>query len=167
VAVNCLLQQKVEQFLFHEARLLDDRLFDQWLDLFTEDCRYWMPVRQTTMRSANELRGDDELPLFDDDKKFLTARVYRLTRTPLAHAEKPPSRTRHFVSNVSVVERENGVLDIISNILVYQSRLERTESTFVGCRQDTLRPVDDSWRIAVRKIILDQTLIPRTLSIFF
>ena len=167
MVVDVALYHDIQQFLFNEARLLDERLFDDWLDLFTEDCRYWMPVRQTTMRAADEVRGDDELPLFDDDKKFLTARVHRLTRTPLAHAEKPPSRTRHFVANVTVAERADAEIDVAANILVYQSRLERTESTFVGSRQDRLRRTPQGWRIARRKIVLDQTLVPRTLSIFF
>ena len=53
------------------------------------------------------------------------------------------------------------------NLLVYQSRLERTEVLYVGRREDRLRPDGDSWRIALRKVILDQTLIPRTMSTFF
>jgi 3-phenylpropionate/cinnamic acid dioxygenase small subunit len=167
VPIDYALYHEVQQFLFHEARLLDERRFDEWLTLFTEDCRYWMPVRQTTMRAADELRGDDELPLFDDDKQFLTARVYRLTRTPLAHAERPPSRTRHFVTNVTIEELDNSELDVSANVLVYQSRLERTESTFVGFRRDRLRRSGETWRILDRKIVLDQTLVPRTVSIFF
>jgi dibenzofuran dioxygenase beta subunit len=161
------LQQEIEQFLFHEARLLDDSQFDEWLALFTDDCRYWMPVRESTMELADAVRGTDELPIFDDDKSFLTARVSRLTKTPMAHAEQPRSRTRHCISNISILDGSADDVTIVSNFLVYQSRLERTESLFAGHRVDRLRKDGSSWRIAQRKIVLDQTMVPRTLSIFF
>ena len=43
-----LLQHEVEQFLYHEARLLDERKFDDWLALLTDDIHYWMPIRRST-----------------------------------------------------------------------------------------------------------------------
>lgn len=87
--------------------------------------------------------------------------------TGLAHAEQPPSRTRHFVSNVQIVAAGDEEVEVSSNILVFQSRLERTESFFVGKREDRLRRVDGRWQIARRKIVLDHALIPRSMSIFF
>jgi len=162
-----LLQQEIEQFLFYEARLLDDGLFDEWLALFSEDCRYWMPVRESAMEVADAVRKSDELAIFDDDKAFLTARVSRITKTPMAHAEQPRSRTRHCLSNIVIREQEGMKVVVASNFLVYQSRLERTESLFAGQRIDGLRRAGASWQIGQRKIILDQTMLPRTLSIFF
>jgi dibenzofuran dioxygenase subunit beta len=164
---SLMLQHEIEQFLFHEVRLLDDGKFDEWLELFTDDCRYWMPVRETTMDQADAVRGSRDLPIFDDDKAFLTARVSRLTKTPMAHAEQPRSRTRHCLTNISVTTHKNHDVTVSANFIVYQSRLERTESTFVGHRTDLLKAIDNQWRIFQRKIILDQTMIPRTLSIFF
>ena len=162
-----LLYHEIKQFLYAEARLLDEGLFDEWLGLFTDDCHYWMPVRETTMAVEDSVRGKDEIPIFDDDKSFLTARVSRLTKTPLAHAEQPRSRTRHFLTNVTITAQQEAEVEVASNIIVYQSRLERTESYFVGKRDDRLRRAGATWQIARRKIVLDQTLIPRTLSIFF
>lgn len=104
--------------------------------------------------------------MFEDDKAFLTARVQRM-RSKLAHAERPPSRTRYFISNVEVEEQDGTHLQTTCNLLVYQSRLEKTESTYVGERKDRMRRVNGAWRIAERKIVLDQTLIPRAISIFF
>lgn len=161
-----LLQDDVERFLYQEARFLDEGRFEEWLALFTDDAKYWAPTRESRARREDEVRREGELPLFEDDKRFMTARVQRLA-TGLAHAEQPASRTRHFVSNVEVEPREGPEVDVRSNILVYQSRLERTESVFVGSRQDRLRKVDGGWRIVRRKVVLDQTLLPRALSIFF
>ena len=160
------LQREIEQFLYAEARLLDDGAYREWLDLFTDDTIYWMPVRETRAARSDGLRKAGDLALFEDDKIFLGQRIERI-ESGLAHAEEPPSRTRHFISNVEVSARDDGGLDVRSNILVYQLRLERTESTYVGRREDMLRPVDDCWKIARRMIALDQTLLPRSISIFF
>lgn len=164
--ISLELQREVEQFLYREARLLDDGRFYEWLDLFSEDAIYWMPTRQTTASRENGVRKEGELPLFEDDKGFLTARVQRLD-TGLAHAEQPPTRTRHFIANVEIIKEEGDELEVHANLLVFQSRLERTECFYVGKREDRLRRVGGELRIARRKIVLDQTLLPRTLSIFF
>jgi len=160
------LKHEVEEFLYKESRLLDDGKFYEWLDLFTDDARYWMPTRETRERGEDGVGKEGDLALFEDDKNFLTMRVKRLD-TGLAHAEQPASRTRHFVSNVEIVSEAGDEIEVHSNMLVFQSRLERTESFFVGKREDRLRKVDGSWRVAARKIILDQTLLPRSVSIFF
>ncbi len=160
------LQHQVEQFLFREARLLDEGQFYDWLDLFTDDAEYWMPTRDTVERDGVSVHGVDETALFRDDKDFLVMRVRRFD-TGLAHAEQPPSRTRHLVSNVEIVREHEEELEVHANIIVFQSRLESTECFFVGKREDRLRRHADSWRIASRKIVLDQTLMPRALSIFF
>ena len=163
--VGLELQHSVEQFLYHEVRLLGERRYEEWLDLFTDDARYWMPARETIGGQPDAVSGEGEMAFFDDDNAFLAARIERLRMT-LAHAEQPPSRLRYFVSNVEIEELGEESFDVRCNLLVYQSRLERTEVTYVGRREDRLCRIDERWRIANRKIILDQTLVPRTLSIF-
>ena len=160
------LQHSVEQFLYREVRLLSELRYEEWLDLFTDDARYWMPVRETVDGQPDAVAGDGEMALFDDDKAFLASRIERL-RSPLAHAERPPSRLRYFVSNVEIDDLGEDRFDVRCNILVYQSRLERTEASYVGRREDRLRRHDHSWWIVNRKIILDQTLVPRSISLFF
>ena len=164
--VDVALQHSIEQFLYREVRLLSERRFEEWLALFTDDARYWMPARETVDGQPDAVAADGEMSFFDDDKTFLAARIERL-RSSLAHAEQPPSRMRYFVSNVEVGERDDGELDVRCNLMVYQSRLERTEVSYMGRREDRLRPVNGSWCIATRKVILDQTLVPRTMSTFF
>jgi 3-phenylpropionate/cinnamic acid dioxygenase small subunit len=163
--VGVELQHRVEQFLYREVRLLSERRYEEWLDLFSDDARYWMPARETINGQPDALYGEGEMAYFDDDKEFLAARIERL-RSSLAHAEQPPSRLRYFVSNVEVEKLGGGDINVRCNLLVYQSRLERTEVSYVGRREDRFSEAGQSWRIASRKIILDQTLIPRTLSIF-
>jgi biphenyl 2,3-dioxygenase beta subunit len=164
---NSATQYAVEQFYYLEARLLSERRFEEWLDLLTDDIDYWMPTRETVDGRSDAVAARDELAIFDDDKTFLTRRVERL-RSSLAHAEQPPSRLRYYVTNVEVEKaKKRSEYDVRCNLLVYQSRLERTETLYAGRREDRFRKHKDGWRIAARKVVLDQTMIPRTISIFF
>ena len=114
-------------------------------------------------------RGEEFIPHIDDDKDFMRARVQRL-RHHLAHAEQPPSRLRYFISNIEVDETNksgDAEFDVRCNLMVYQSRLERTEKIFVGRREDRLRTENGSYLIASRTVVLDQSLLPRSITIFF
>jgi 3-phenylpropionate/cinnamic acid dioxygenase small subunit len=173
--------REVERFLYREARLLDERQFPEWIELFTDDVHYWMSGRTSRYPAASkaiglldhahsneELVQEGELAILDETKETLRARVARLD-TGMAWAEDPPSRTRHLVTNIEV-EAGNiaSELKVYSNYLVYRSRGETEQDFYVGRREDVLRNVDGAWKIARRKIILDQNvLLAKNVSIFF
>lgn len=162
------LVEEIEQFLYREARLLDERRYTEWLDLFTDDVRYWMPLVSTRDRGSREIANERELAYFDDNKQTLTLRVRRLY-TGLAFAEEPPSRTRRIIANVEVrVGSSPNELIVNSNFIVYRTRLESDTELFVGRREDTLQRLGDGWQIAKRTMILDQNVLAaKNLSIFF
>jgi 3-phenylpropionate/cinnamic acid dioxygenase small subunit len=182
VTVRPELLREIEQFLYREARLLDERRFQAWLELFTDDVRYWMPARSTRYPRRSkaiavlapdrhddaELAKESDLAIFDETKETLTRRIARLD-TGMAWAEDPPSRTRHIISNIEVEPGETEAeLKVYSNFIVFRSRAETDQDTYVGGRQDTLRNVDGSWKIARRTMILDQNvLLAKNVSIFF
>jgi 3-phenylpropionate/trans-cinnamate dioxygenase subunit beta len=111
---------------------------------------------------------DDELALLDEDKTTLAARVARLD-TGMAWAEDPPSRTRHLITNVEVELGETEAeITVYSNFLVYRSRAETEEDFYVGARRDVLRRVEGGWKVACRRMVLDQAVLTaKNLSIFF
>jgi 3-phenylpropionate/cinnamic acid dioxygenase small subunit len=174
--------REVEQFLYREARLLDERRFHEWLELFTEDVRYWMAGRRNrypesskaiAMLDPNRYAVEDstedvELAILDENKHTLSARVARLD-TGMAWAEDPPSRTRHLLANIEVETGSAGSeLKVRANFIVYRSRSETEQDFYVGARRDVLRLVDGAWKIANRKLILDQNvLMAKNVSIFF
>ncbi|HEY3240142.1 MAG TPA: 3-phenylpropionate/cinnamic acid dioxygenase subunit beta [Acidimicrobiia bacterium] len=170
--VDVELQHEIEQFLYHEAHLLDEREFQDWLELFTDDIHYWMPTRYNRLRREmdTEFSAPDECAFFDEDKDSLSRRITRL-ETGMAWAEDPPSRTRHLFTNIRVVPTEAAdEFEVHANYLLYRTRLEHDVEFFVGARSDVLRRVDDGvgWQIARRKVILDQaTLNAKNLSMFF
>ena len=169
-AVTVELQCEIEQFLYLEAALIDDGEFHDWLALFADDIHYWMPTRynRTRRERDREFSKPDELAFFDEDLASLKVRVKRLD-TGMAWAEDPPSRTRHLVTNVRIQPRAiEGEYDVSSNFLLYRTRLETDLNIFAGRREDVLRRTADGWRIARRKILLDQNVVlAKNLSVFF
>lgn len=163
------LLRDIEQFLYAEARLLDERRYEDWLALFTDDCRYWVPTVATRMRDdGGEVADATALAHFDDSKRTLTLRIKRLL-TNFAYAEDPPSRTVRIVSNVQVdVPSGGGDVTVHSNLVLYCTRLETTTDLFAGRRTDVLRRTDACWNIARRTVVLAASVIPaNNLSIFF
>lgn len=174
--------REVEQFLYREARLLDDRRFHDWLTLFTDDVHYFMvgrtnryPKRSKAIAILDPERyveddtgRDDELAILDEDKATLEARVARLD-TGMAWAEDPPSRTRHMISNIEVEAGDSDdELKVYSNFIVYRSHGESEEDFYVGARQDLLRRAGEQWKIARRRLVLDQNVLSaKNVSVFF
>jgi 3-phenylpropionate/cinnamic acid dioxygenase small subunit len=167
--MNFELRCEVEDFLLREADLLDDRRFDEWLDLLTDDIRYWMPVRHNPQGNGpveSELAAPEENYYFDDTKATLAIRVKRLGLEN-AWAEQPPSRTRHLITNIRIKDVHGLDLVVHSNFLTYRTRLEQDKDMFVGKREDKIRRVDGTLRLARRTIILDEaTLGAKNISIF-
>jgi 3-phenylpropionate/cinnamic acid dioxygenase small subunit len=170
-----LLQREVEEFLYGEAELLDARRFDEWLDLFTEDARYWMPMRRNVPhedRDRELTREGVDVNWFDEGKDTLGRRVAQL-QTGIHWAEEPPSRISHMVSNVQVVRSAPSGSATPSEVavrcrfLVYRNRVETETDLLVGKREDLLRRVEGSWKIARRMVVLDQSvLLAKNLTFF-
>lgn len=167
--VEMVRQFEVEKFYYDEAALLDAHRYHEWLDLFAEDAFYFMPLRRTRMQREldKEFTQPGEMAFFDDNKAQLTGRVNKLA-TGKSWSEDPPSRTRHMVMNVRVVEDTGAELTVESNFHLYRTRLKSEEDSWIGSRRDTLRRDGESFLIAKRTIMLEQTvLLSRNLSNFF
>lgn len=165
-----LLVREIEEFLYAEAELLDERRFQDWLDLFTDDARYWMPMRRNVKYGEGErenTREGKEISWFDEGKETLAQRVRQL-ETGVHWAEEPLSRVCHSVSAVQILEATDSQVRVKSRFMVYRNRLQDETDFFVGKREDVLRRLDGEWKIERRTIILDQNvLMAKNLTIFF
>lgn len=159
------LRQEFEELLYYEAWLLDHDRLEEWLELFADNVRYWAPVRTNQVRGKEDLQRPQLLAHFDDDKTGLAMRVQRI-RTGAAHADEPPSRVRHFVSNVRVLVAEEDRTHVTSNFIMFKSRRGREETLFVGCREDHWRRANGKWRIEERLIILDHDVLENVTVLF-
>jgi 3-phenylpropionate/cinnamic acid dioxygenase small subunit len=170
-----LLKREIEDFLYREADLLDERHYDEWLALLAEDLRYWMPMRRNVKvddREREFTREGRDISWFDEGKETLTRRV-RQIQTGIHWAEEPVSRISHLLSNIQLVEVNPSVSDaaevsVRCRFLVYRNRVETETDILVGKREDLLRRAGAEWRIARRKILLDQNvLLSKNLTFFF
>ena len=153
------LQWSVEQFVYHEAALLDAWELDDWVRLLADDLRYVVPA-------TDDLTGDPEssLVLLDDDIVRARARVERL-KSRRAHREFPWSRTRRLISNVRVTATGGDEVEAQANFVVY--RIRKSVVAYVGCYKWRLRAHEGSFLIVHRRVELDlESLRPHgTLSI--
>lgn len=159
------VRHEFEDLLYHEAWLLDHDKLEDWLALCAEQIRYWAPIRSNVARGTEDWSNPRGLAHFDDDKPSLTLRIQRL-RTGAAHADEPPARVRHVVSNVRVLSGDDQCAHVTSNVIVFKSRPGRNESLFVGCREDRWRRIDGAWKLEERLIILDHDVVENMTVLF-
>jgi 3-phenylpropionate/cinnamic acid dioxygenase small subunit len=172
---SLLLVREIEDFLYNEADLLDERRYEEWLDLLTDDVRYWMPMARNFQYGEAErewTRERRDLAWLDEGKTTLTQRVQQIM-TGIHWAEEPASRVTHMVTNVKLVDVVPSVeapaeVTVKSRFLVYRNRLQDEIDILVGKRKDVLRKVDGGWKVARREILLDQNILTaKNLTVFF
>ncbi|MDX1735375.1 MAG: aromatic-ring-hydroxylating dioxygenase subunit beta [Halioglobus sp.] len=174
-------QRALERFYFFEARLLDNRRYQQWLALVTEDVRYIMPSR-VNVQVDNRERGSEQMisverelegpegmdnPLRDESYVHLMLRVERAFKIN-SWSENPPARTRRIVGNIELMRAEGDELDVLSNFHMYYARPGSGNFIYSGQRRDLLLADEDSFRIRRREVVLDYATIDKpTLGLFF
>ena len=175
------LLRRVEQFYYAEARLLDERLYVQWLTLLSPDIQYIMPSRFIPLARSNtkdpeqihalgnELSGygPDALPIREEGYGHLAQRAARALK-PNAWAENPPPRTRRFVTNIEVEALAGARVRVFGNFQLFHSQHGRPDHIFAGQRRDVLERADGSFRIAEREVILDGDIVRgASVALFF
>jgi p-cumate 2,3-dioxygenase beta subunit len=151
MAAEKVSRYDVEEFLYHEAELLDEWRLPEWAELYTDDARYDV----TSLDSENPLeeRPDKSLFVLADDKERLTSRAKRLMKKT-AHAEYPHSKTRHLISNVRVRPLENGELNVRANFVVYRTKEDRT-TQYMGEAHYVLVSQNGQFKIKRKRCVLD------------
>jgi p-cumate 2,3-dioxygenase beta subunit len=142
-------RSEVEDFLFHEADLLDNWKLDEWLALLTDDAAYYVPPN-------DKPDADHRFTLFTiaDDIVRLRERVIRL-KDPNCHAEYPPSRTRRIIGNVRIVSVDGDTITVEANFAVYRYRRGEPVRQFIGHYRHKLRHHSGALKIAERRAVLD------------
>ncbi|MDR7484895.1 MAG: aromatic-ring-hydroxylating dioxygenase subunit beta [Armatimonadota bacterium] len=149
-----LRAEEAERFLFAEARLLDERRFEEWEALFADDAVYWLPIDPDKDPSQ-------AVAIIYDDRQRLHERVYRLTKTPVLD-QNPPSRTIRFVSNVEVADGERADEAVVHcRQLIAEMRPGgpgqeglNAPRLFAARCQYRLRQVGGAWKIALKQVVL-------------
>jgi len=136
----------VERFLVHEARMLDEARYDEWLELFTNDAWYWVPSE------PNQKSPRDTVSLIYDDRRLLETRVRRLMSTN-SHAQEPPSRTSRIVANVTFDASSHEAHLVRSKLMMVEYRLDG-QRIFAATCFHRIVTAGDTFRIASKRVDL-------------
>ncbi|MFK8047531.1 MAG: aromatic-ring-hydroxylating dioxygenase subunit beta [Halioglobus sp.] len=174
-------QRSLERFYHYEARLLDNRQYQQWLTLISEDIAYVMPSRvnvQVNNRDRGEegmisiereLEGVDSMgcPIREENYIHLMVRVERAYKVN-SWSENPPARTRRIIGNVELMSVQGEEYQVINNFHLYYARPGSENFIYSGQRRDQLLVDDNSYKLKHRKIIMDYASIDvPTLGLLF
>jgi 3-phenylpropionate/cinnamic acid dioxygenase small subunit len=139
--------QACEQFLLHEARLLDECRFDEWLALFTPDASYWVPSE------PDQTSPLDTVSLIYDDRRLLETRVRRLAN-PRIYSQEPRSRTSRIVTNVTIEDATDSVATLVRSKFVLVEFRRNEQRLFGGTNFHRLKIIGDDVKIAWKKVDL-------------
>ncbi|MCK8783431.1 3-phenylpropionate/cinnamic acid dioxygenase subunit beta [Roseomonas sp. NAR14] len=169
-----LLARSVEQFLYAEAAMLDERRYRDWLAILDDGIRYFAPLARNMRRDRlgeEYTRQGQDLAWFDEGKETLTQRVEQI-ETGIHWAEEPVSRVCHMVTNVEILSavpeaRHAETVEVRCRFLVYRNRLQDEEMLLIGKRLDTLVRDGTGWKLRRREIRLDQNVLQaKNLTVF-
>lgn len=137
---------RVQEFLVHEARLLDERRLREWLELYAPDAEYWVPY------AWQQESPKDHVSLFYETVELLRMRMDRL-EAELSPLDSPKARVNHYLSNITVEEAGDGELLARAYLLFTEYRREE-QRWFAGRSTWKLRLKDSSFQIASKRVDL-------------
>jgi 3-phenylpropionate/cinnamic acid dioxygenase small subunit len=152
VPIDAALERELVDFVAHEAALLDAGRFDDWLALFADDGRYWVPLLGAAQKDAVSQQS-----LAYEDKLLLALRVERL-KNPRAHSQHPPSRCQHVLQRSileAVGEGGDGSVRLRTPFVYVEARGEH-ELMLAGTCRHRLGRVDGAWKIREKRVDLLQ-----------
>ncbi len=138
--------RRVENFLYREARLMDDHAYDEWLALWADDGLYWVPC------NVDDPDPELQVSAIYDNRHRLEDRIARLRDGPL-YAQDPKSRMRRVISNIEIEEGADGEIVTHSNFVLAELR-HGQQDIFAGRAIHKLRRDGDSFKIASKKVLL-------------
>jgi benzoate/toluate 1,2-dioxygenase beta subunit len=140
------LLHHVQQFLYLEAEFLDDRRFDEWIDLFEPDGEYWVPM------AWNQPNPHQHISLLYENLDVLKMRMQRLKELA-ALSQRPFSRTCHHISNITIKSVDPASLSVRAALIVVEYR-RNEQRTFAGHSLHTLSRDGDAFRIRTKRVDL-------------
>ena len=136
----------IENFLYREARLMDEHAYDDWFALWADEALYWVPSNE------DDIDPQRHVSIVYENKTRLADRIARL-KTGAAYAQDPKSRLRRVIANIEIEEDENGDVTVYSNFNLTALRRSRMD-TFAGRTTHKLRPDGASFKITYKKVVL-------------
>jgi 3-phenylpropionate/cinnamic acid dioxygenase small subunit len=145
-AKEAALLNRVQQFVYREARLQDEHQYDAWEALWTDDGVYWIPANR------DDIDPEQQMSIVYDNRSRIKLRISQL-KTGKHHTQTPQSRLRRIVSNVEILGREAGAIRVGSNSMIFESSL-RDDTIWAARNEYVLRDEGGDLRMAFKKVML-------------
>lgn len=139
-------RHQIENFLYREARLMDENAYDEWLALWDDDALYWIPANE------DDIDPQRHVSIVYEDKRRLEDRIARL-KSGAAYAQDPRSRMRRVIANIEIEEGNNGLVTVYSNFNLTELRRSQ-QRTFAGRTIHKLKANGASFTIVYKKVLL-------------
>jgi benzoate/toluate 1,2-dioxygenase beta subunit len=157
------IHHDIAAFLYREARLLDDRQWEEWLQLYASDVTYWMPAWDDDDQLTEDPQSQISL-IYYGSRDGLEDRVFRI-RTERSSASTPEPRTGHNVTNLEVLAERDDTVEVRYNFHTLCHRYKVTDQFFGTCFV-TLRRDGEGWLIANKKIVLKNDYIRQVIDVY-
>ncbi len=158
-----LSYQEIQAFLYREARLLDDREWDEWLTCYSQDVEFWMPAWDDDDQLTRDPHSEISL-IYYPSREGLEDRVYRI-KTERSGASTPEPRTTHQITNIEVLKEEDGKVELRFNWQTLNHRYKETQ-TFFGASFYTLDVSGESPLITRKVVQLNNDYIHQVIDIY-
>jgi benzoate/toluate 1,2-dioxygenase beta subunit len=155
--------QRIVDFLYREARLLDDRQWDEWLTCYAPEAIYWMPAWDDDDQLTEDPQSEISL-IYYPNREGLEDRIFRI-RTERSSASMPEPRTNHHVNNVEILRESECSVDVRFNWHTLSHRYKETQ-TFFGTSFYTIDSSGDDLWILNKKVILKNDYIRQVIDIY-
>ncbi|GAB3714809.1 benzoate 1,2-dioxygenase small subunit [Nocardiopsis nanhaiensis] len=159
-----ITRAEVEEFLYFEARLLDDRRFEDWLECYHPDAEYWMPAWDDNGDLTEDPQREISL-IYYSNRGGLEDRVFRIRTDRSSATSMPEPRTGHNITNVEILERRGGEIDLRHNWVSLYYRYQTTD-TYFGNTFLTLDLAGDRPRIRKKRIVLKNDCVHHVVDIY-
>ncbi|NQE49046.1 benzoate 1,2-dioxygenase small subunit [Herbaspirillum rubrisubalbicans] len=150
-------------FLYREARYLDERQWEPWLELYAPDVEYWMPAWDDDDQLTEDPQREISL-MYYANRDGLEDRVFRI-KTERSSASMPEPRTSHMIANVEILEEHDDVVEVRYNFQTLSHRYRITDQ-FFGTVLVSLRKVEGGFLIARKKIVLKNDYIRQVIDVY-
>lgn len=150
-------------FLYREARFLDDRQWDEWLECYSPNAQYWMPCWDDDDQLTEDPHSEISL-IFYPNRNGLEDRVFRI-KTERSGASTPEPRTAHMLSNIEILAERDGQVDVRYNFLTLNHRYRVTDQ-FFGTIYLTLSSQEQGWLIEQKKVVLKNDYIRQVIDVY-
>jgi benzoate/toluate 1,2-dioxygenase beta subunit len=156
--------ETLQAFLFREARLLDDKQWEEWLTFYRPDAEFWMPAWDDSGELVDDPHGEISL-IYYANRNGIEDRVFRIKTERSSATSLPEARTSHNISNIEILSQEPGICKVRFNWVTFSFKYKTTDSYF-GTSYYTLDTSGETPLIANKKVVLKNDYIRHVIDIY-